>query len=321
MKNLGIFFMLLCLLWLVGVLFTNKQEADYKFMSVQHTNICRAVAAIIIILQHVSGGFGIRYLTPFGGIGVAIFLILSGYGLNESYKKKPGMGGYWKSKIIRVLIPYVIVSTIMVAMQFLVGAEIEIPYYWYLDFMFFQYIVFYLIIRIPKLYAKRYLVLCIVSAVTFILCTLTGNGLRAEQAVSFLMGVWISDNYKKVRKCLTNIWILIGLILVGATLLIVKQIPEIRIYEDNALWQGIQLVMKVSFAVAFIGFVYRFRRLFDNKVIALIGGCSYEIYLVHYKLLVLPQNGVEGMCMFLILSIMGAWMINKFAIVLKKRIC
>lgn len=93
MKNLGIFLVLLCALWLVDFLFENKQTADFKFMSVQHTNICRAVAAIIIILQHVAGGFGIRYLTPLGGIGVAIFLILSGYDLNESYKKKKSGGG------------------------------------------------------------------------------------------------------------------------------------------------------------------------------------------------------------------------------------
>lgn len=63
MKNLVIFLILLCALWMVGVLFEDKQENDYKFMSVQHTNICRAIAAIIII-QHVSGGFEIRYLTP-----------------------------------------------------------------------------------------------------------------------------------------------------------------------------------------------------------------------------------------------------------------
>lgn len=92
MKNLGMFLVLLCALWLVGFFFENKWTADYKFMSIQHTSICRAVAAIIIILQHVSGRFGIRYLTPLGGIGVAIFLILSGYGLNESYKKKKSGG-------------------------------------------------------------------------------------------------------------------------------------------------------------------------------------------------------------------------------------
>ena len=93
MRNLGIFLVLLCALWLAGFLFENKQTTDVKFMSVQHTNICRAVAAIIIILQHVSGRLGIRYFTPLGGIGVAIFLILSGYGLNESYKKKKSWGG------------------------------------------------------------------------------------------------------------------------------------------------------------------------------------------------------------------------------------
>lgn len=50
MKNLVIFLILLCALWMVGVLFEDKQENDYKFMSVQHTNICRAIAAIIIII-------------------------------------------------------------------------------------------------------------------------------------------------------------------------------------------------------------------------------------------------------------------------------
>lgn len=93
MKNLGIFLVLLCALWLVGFPFANKKETDFKFLSVQHTNICRAVAAISIILQHVASGFGIRYFTPLGGIGVVIFLALSGFGLNESYKKKKSGGG------------------------------------------------------------------------------------------------------------------------------------------------------------------------------------------------------------------------------------
>ena len=132
MKNLVIFLILLCALWMVGVLFEDKQENDYKFMSVQHTNICRAIAAIIIIIQHVSGGFEIRYLTPLGGIGVAMFLILSGYGLNESYKKKKS-GGYWKKKVVRVLIPYLIVSMVVIGLQILCSFKIEIPYYWYLD--------------------------------------------------------------------------------------------------------------------------------------------------------------------------------------------
>lgn len=321
MKNLGIFLVILCALWLVGFLFENKQTVDFKFMSVQHTNICRAVAAIIIILQHVSGGFGIRYLTPLGGIGVAIFLILSGYGLNESYKKKKARGGDWKSKIIRVLIPYAIVSIAVITMQFLTRTRIEIPYYWYLDFMFFQYLVFYLIIAIPKLYTKRYLVLCVVSTVIFLGCSCTANGLRAEQAISFLVGVWISDNYAKVKKWLMNPMILLTLMIGGTLLLATKQIPAIRMNEGEILWQGIQLVMKISFAMAFIAGVYWVRRLFDNGFTTLVGGISYELYLVHFRLLGLLQKGTLGMCIFLGVSIVGAWSVNKISNYIKKRIC
>lgn len=252
MKNLGIFLVLLCALWLVDFLFENKQTADFKFMSVQHTNICRAVAAIIIILQHVAGGFGIRYLTPLGGIGVAIFLILSGYDLNESYKKKKS-GGDWKTKIIRVLIPYAIVLIVVITMQYLTRTKMEIPYYWYLVFMFFQYLVFYLIISIPMLYTKRYLVLCVVSTVTFISCSCTANGLRAEQAISFLVGVWVSDNYAKAKRWLLNPMILLTLMIGGTLLLATKQIPAIRMHEGEILWQGIQLVALFgAFAIWFV---------------------------------------------------------------------
>mgnify|MGYP004627064423 CR=1 FL=1 len=99
MKDLFLFLALLSIIWLVGMLLKSKLLVKCEFMSISHTNICRAVAAIIIILQHVSGGFGIRYFTPLGGIGVAIFLILSGYGLNESYKKKKSGGGTGRKKL------------------------------------------------------------------------------------------------------------------------------------------------------------------------------------------------------------------------------
>lgn len=44
------------------------------------SNICKGFAILIIILCHV-GNYFTRILTPLGGAGVSIFLILSGYGL------------------------------------------------------------------------------------------------------------------------------------------------------------------------------------------------------------------------------------------------
>lgn len=40
------------------------------------------------MIQHLAGHLGTNIFTPFGGIGVTIFLVLSGFGLNESLKKE-----------------------------------------------------------------------------------------------------------------------------------------------------------------------------------------------------------------------------------------
>lgn len=42
---------------------------------------------IMILTQHICGNWT-NIFTPFGGIGVALFLFFSGFGLNQSYKKK-----------------------------------------------------------------------------------------------------------------------------------------------------------------------------------------------------------------------------------------
>lgn len=90
MKNLIIFLVICLVLYGVGFL---KPMTKYSFMSFEHSNACRGIAALIIMLQHVAGKFGVRYFTPLGGVGVTIFLILSGYGLNESYKRRGIRGG------------------------------------------------------------------------------------------------------------------------------------------------------------------------------------------------------------------------------------
>lgn len=55
----------------------------------------KGVAIICVVLCHYMGTFGqgITVFTPLGGIGVAIFLILSAYGLNESWNQGGGTAG------------------------------------------------------------------------------------------------------------------------------------------------------------------------------------------------------------------------------------
>ena len=66
------------------------------------TTTLRGIAILIIMIGHVGvSGFGCRLFNPFGGIGVAMFLFLSGYGLSESFKKN-GLNHFWKKKMMRI---------------------------------------------------------------------------------------------------------------------------------------------------------------------------------------------------------------------------
>ena len=160
--------------------------------------------------------------------------------------------------------------------------EVKIPYYWYIDFMLRWHLVFYVVIRIPNLYSHRYSILGIVSLLVFIVGCAFNNELRAEQAVSFFIGVWISDNYKAAKGKIIKNRMIAVLLIVGIALLGCKQVPAIRVFENTAMWYGIQLMMKISVAIAFIGLIYKFSTVFKNSMLMNVGLVSYELYLVHY---------------------------------------
>lgn len=319
MKSLVEFLIIWSFLYFIGFINIRKGE-KFDFMSKVHTNICRAVAAFIIILQHVAGGFGVRYFTPLGGIGVAIFLILSGYGLNESYKYKGIGGGYWKPKIIRVLLPYLMIRGIVFVCGILGERDIFSPTYWYISCILFWYFIFWIIIRIPNLYSYRYLILGISSIGVFIIAGVLNNGLWAEQACSFFLGVLISDNYEKAKKKILNPSVIVALLFIGGFLLAFKQLSLIRELEGLMIWQGIQLMMKLSVAVALIGITYILRVIFNNRFIDVMGVLSFEVYLIHINILSLPNNGIIGMSEFIIVTVLGAWIMHCMVESIKKRL-
>lgn len=130
-------------------------------------------------------------------------------------------------------------------------------------------------IRIPKLYLHRYVVLGLASASVFIIRCTTNNGLRAEQAISFMLGVWISDNQIKAECKMLDMRIVMALLFVSCLLLGVKQVPEIRALENSIEWQMLQIAMKVSATIAIIGLSYKFKIIFNNVIVWFIGGISY----------------------------------------------
>lgn len=84
------------------------------FFEKQLTDAIKGMAILLVITMHILPMLDtilphelVRFLTPTGGIGVAIFLYLSGFGLQESYNKN-GLNKYWQKRIIKVVIPWII---------------------------------------------------------------------------------------------------------------------------------------------------------------------------------------------------------------------
>lgn len=75
------------------ILSATNTQIKYSICDRKLTEAFRGVAILLIMIQHLAGHLGTNIFTPFGGIGVAIFLVLSGFGLNESFKKN-GVNGF-----------------------------------------------------------------------------------------------------------------------------------------------------------------------------------------------------------------------------------
>jgi hypothetical protein len=84
----AVIFIFVILILFLPVSFGTKHNIDV-IMGKTNTAIMKGVAILCVVFCHYMGKFGdgITFFTPLGGIGVAIFLVLSGYGLSESWNR------------------------------------------------------------------------------------------------------------------------------------------------------------------------------------------------------------------------------------------
>lgn len=257
-----------------------------NLLDIKYTTYLRGIAILLIIIAHFAGGWT-RYFTPCGGIGVAIFLFLSGYGINQSYKNN-GLSYYFSKKIIRVVIPYFIIETIV----FLFNEDFYLQEYvidilgiktrlWYIGFLYKQYIIYYILTK--WFYKSRTSLFFIIS---FIILIYFPN-IEAEQSFSFFTGFLVSQNNSFANKNINSKKIIVFailLLLIGLTFLMIKQLPQIRIYIDSYIYNIIQCFIKLPIGLFIICFFTQLEYLRKNLIINYLGKISYEVYLIHIYL-------------------------------------
>lgn len=117
------------------------------------TNEVKGCAIILVIIAHIGVIFS-RVFTPLGGVGVYLFLLLSGYGLTCSYKVN-GLQKYWRKRFFQVFLPYWIIQLVSYFFRsdltvkniifdlFLI--KLIHPIGWYLNYLLLWYITFYFV--------------------------------------------------------------------------------------------------------------------------------------------------------------------------------
>ena len=242
------------------------------------TNALRGIAILLITISHlIGGGFLIRYFTPLGGIGVAIFLFLSGYGLNESFQVK-GLNCFWGKKVLRIIIPYLIWCLVLsVIKRFLPIDSPSFRRYWYLEYLFMWYLVFWFTKKVIPQYASIIMVIIAIGLFPFL------KNLQTEQTFSFVLGVVASEqkrliitisNFKKLM--ITALFLCFGL---GA--LFLKQIPSIRAFgEESVVVKLIQLGVKLPIGLSVIIGTLLIKNKSLYRSLGYLGIVSLELYLV-----------------------------------------
>lgn len=272
--------------------------------------ILKGIAIVLVIVSHVAGMFQIRYFTPLGGIGVAIFLLLSGYGLTES-RKNNGLQFFWRKRLCAVWIPYFFVEIVFILNlnKFSVGDIFKdlslitprLSQIWFLRYLLLCYLVFWLV---NKWGAERYRIWIMLAI--FVVSIFILREIAAEQALSFWCGCYLAERKEKIPKLKSNmvIWLLMG---VGA--LFLKQFDVVR-NSPQIVMNIIQCAIKFPIALFCVGLIIKLASQYQFRCLQKIGKISYELYLVHINLLSIITLQLWGIPLFLLLSIAGSVLLH-----------
>lgn len=295
-----------------------KENRNSFFLSFDHTLALKGLSAFMIMLFHYAmliEGYP-RIFNIIGGPCVAVFLFLSGYGINESWKKNNGVS-YWKKRIKNVLIPYWIVIIFQIPFYdkfhidrllhniFIYGSDL-----WFIDFILRWYIVYWISKKFFPIFTDYILL-------AFSLCCFLSENLMAGQAFSFFIGYMFSQYSEKTRKIYssTNPYIPVFCLLFATIMIGIKELEFFQTNRESIYFKLLLAFINLPLAISFITISSHFPALCRNIIIKWLGNISYEIYIIHYNFFPNICNKIINIgifsCISLIVSDLFHHLLNK----------
>lgn len=197
------------------ILISFRKTVEDKPFSILQTNQMKGLAILIVIVHHVSlylGSTGyLSLLHHLGFPSVAIFLILSGYGIFLSLEKK-GLNNFFSKRVMRIYIPFVLAMTTKILIFdyfilnnrsnigssllniFLAPATLDMNM-WFIVYILFWYCITYLIFSLNKSHKSKIFYLFLTGIIVAIS---QAPETWINNSFSFPLGCWMGANSKRI---------------------------------------------------------------------------------------------------------------------------
>lgn len=284
-----------------------KKDRSSEFFSKDVTNELKGLAILAIVLSHI--GYFLssdnRFLYPLSvlaGVGVNLFLILSGFGLTISFVNRPlSVLRFYKKRLIKLFLPlWVVIGTLVTVDHFMLSrsypmteiwqsligffpradiwANIDSPL-WYFTLILFYYLTY------PILFIKKipWLTPVLILGLSLLVLNLPIPvnpdvvKLYNQHFLAFPLGVLLALLFQKLKFRVST---LIKVIMIATSLVIFADTAiNSGVGREPLIEQSVSLITTISLLVIFSLSRINFR------LFSLFGLFSYEIYLLHWPVL------------------------------------
>lgn len=311
--------LLACLMGYIG-----RSGKKINWMSREYTTALKGTSMLVILWSHVGITYGVKHIQFIGTVGVSLFIILSGFGIQLSTEAR-GMKDYWRKRILNVALPYWIAEAVglIVTEQFTIE-RFALDFFfikpamgpgWFMQYIMICYLIFYFVNLIFRnksrgLIENKEEIILYTGFLTWLvidslfLANPAMPFLRARQMLCFPFGITIAKHKEKIATILDRWLLILGGGIIG---LIFMAVTQLRVIKGSPFLIQNLLSLPTVFplAVLVLGLTKRWEQLLDNQTLRVVGLVSFEIYLVHAFTLGVLDFSIGSLIAFLCLTTAG----------------
>lgn len=311
------------------VLFTFRRSKHTDLFPVSVTQELKGLGILTVVFAHfaymlVTNADFLFPLSIIAGVGVDLFLFMSGYGLTVGMLKKPlPILEFYKRRVIKIFIPFwVAIILIFAANAIFLDIHYSVPYmiqsllgwfptaegfddvnspFWYITWMMMFYVLFPLVFSTKRPWLSA-IILAVIATLIGVYNPLKmgDNWLHRLHTVAFSLGIvfaWLlfetKDKENKLvvylkefrNKAKFTPYIVIALMLGVVVYMSLHTTANHWPTLTAILGKGYFVDQLTSIIIMFAFIVIFSLKKFDNKFLSIYGLYSFEVYLIHWPLI------------------------------------